>query len=340
LLTGGAGFIGSHTALALLKEEKEVVFLDNFSNSSELAIAQILKLSSSCPNSKVIAVRGDVRSPGDLDRAFTSCPEGERIDAVIHFAGVKSVSESVANPIKYWDINVAGTISLVNAMRKFGCKTLIFSSSCTIYGETNGGRITETTAIKPINPYGHSKATVEEMLRHLASSEEGWRISSLRYFNPVGAHPSGLIGENPTGMITNLFPLLGRIAIHKKEVLEVYGTDWPTPDGTCIRDYIHVVDLAEAHVAMLKFLLASSPQIVSLNLGTGQGYSVFEVIKAYESVCGFSIPFICSPRRFGDAALAVADPSAAQRRIGWESKSDLRQMCEDSWNWCVKNNYT
>jgi UDP-glucose 4-epimerase len=256
---------------------------------------------------------------------------------VIHFAGLKAVAESVAKPLLYWQVNLEGTRLLLQAMASAGCRSLVFSSSATIYGIPDQVPIPESAAIKPINPYGHSKAAVEQLLADLAASVAGWRIARLRYFNPVGAHPSGRIGEDPFGTPNNLFPFVSQVAVGRRAELQIFGSDWPTPDGTGIRDYIHVMDLAAGHQAALDVLLAEAPQLLSLNLGSGQGCSVLEVVNAFADASGVAIPHRLVDRRPGDAAITVADPSLALARLGWRTKLDLAAMCRDGWAWQQAN---
>lgn len=329
LLTGGAGFIGSHTALVLLEAGHQLVVLDDFRNSSPESLRRVEQLS----GKKISLVAGDICHPASLQRAFSNIP----IDAVIHFAGLKAVAESVAKPLLYWQVNLEGTRLLLQAMASAGCRSLVFSSSATLYGIPDQVPIPESAAIKPINPYGHSKAAVEQLLADLAASEAGWRIARLRYFNPVGAHPSGQIGEDPLGTPNNLFPFISQVAVGRRAELQIFGSDWPTPDGTCIRDYIHVMDLAAGHQAALDVLLAEAPQLLTLNLGSGQGCSVLEVVNAFADASGVAIPHRLVDRRPGDAAITVADPALALARLGWRTKLDLAAMCRDGWAWQQAN---
>lgn len=329
LLTGGAGFIGSHTALVLLEAGHQLVVLDDFRNSSPESLRRVEQLS----GKKISLVAGDICHPASLQRAFSNIP----IDAVIHFAGLKAVAESVAKPLLYWQVNLEGTRLLLQAMASAGCRSLVFSSSATLYGIPDQVPIPESAAIKPINPYGHSKAAVEQLLADLAASEAGWRIARLRYFNPVGAHPSGQIGEDPLGTPNNLFPFISQVAVGRRAELQIFGSDWPTPDGTGIRDYIHVMDLAAGHQAALDVLLAEAPQLLTLNLGSGQGCSVLEVVNAFADASGVAIPHRLVDRRPGDAAITVADPALALARLGWRTKLDLAAMCRDGWAWQQAN---
>ena len=270
LITGGAGFIGSHTCLVLMEAGHRLVMLDSFANSSPESLRRGVELAGPGAADRLEVVEGDIRSATDLERAFSRGP----VDGVIHFAGLKAVGESVTKPLRYWDVNVCGSRQLVSAMQVHGCRTLVFSSSATLYGYPETVPIPENASVQPINPYGQTKAAVEQLLADVAASEPGWRIARLRYFNPVGAHPSGQIGEDPSGIPNNLFPFVSQVAVGRRPQLQVYGGDWPTPDGSGVRDYIHVMDLAEGHKAALEVLLAEDPQVLTLNLGSGQGHSV------------------------------------------------------------------
>ena len=336
LITGGAGFIGSHTALVLLEAGHELLVFDDFSNSSPIALDRVRKLAGPAAAPQLRQMQGDIRNPRDLEQAFTKATSG--IDAVIHFAGLKAVGESVVKPLRYWDVNVNGSRCLLEAMQTHSCHTLVFSSSATLYGYPEAVPIPETAPIAPINPYGHTKAAVEQMLNDLhASAPDCWRIACLRYFNPVGAHPSGRIGENPLGIPNNLFPFVSQVAVGRRAQLQVFGGDWPTPDGTGVRDYIHVMDLAEGHRAALDCLLAEAPQLLTLNLGSGQGQTVLEVVQAMEAASGRSIPYAITDRRPGDAAISVADPSQAAQRLGWRTQRGLGDICRDGWAWQQQN---
>jgi UDP-glucose 4-epimerase len=337
LITGGAGFIGSHSCLVLLEAGHNLVVLDNFDNSSPESLKRVLELAGPSAAGRLRVVEGDIRSAADLERAFEAAPAGQPITAVVHFAGLKAVGESVREPLRYWDVNLCGSRQLLEAMQAHGCRSLVFSSSCTVYGLPKQTPISESAAIQPINPYGHSKAAVERLLADLAASEAGWRIARLRYFNPVGAHPSGRIGEDPRGIPNNLFPFVSQVAVGRRDCLEVFGGDWPTPDGSGIRDYIHVMDLAEGHRAALDVLLAEPPQLLSLNLGSGQGHSVLEVVRAFELASGRSVPYTIVGRRDGDAASTVADPRLAATRLGWRTRRSLEEMCRDGWTWQQAN---
>jgi len=331
LITGGAGFIGSHTCVVLLEAGHQLVVLDDFRNSSPEALKRVEQLS----GRPLELVAGDLRDPGCLGRVFGGGPyaSGGGIDAVIHFAGLKAAGESVAQPLMYWDVNLCGTRLLLQAMAAAGCRTLVFSSSATVYGYPNQVPIPETAPVQPINPYGHSKAAAEQLLADLAASEPGWRIGRLRYFNPVGAHPSGRLGEDPQGLPNNLFPFLSQVAVGRRSELQVFGSDWPTPDGTGVRDYIHVMDLAEGHRAALELLLAEEPQLLTLNLGSGQGHSVLELVQAFELASAKAVPYRLVERRPGDTAISVADPSLALERLGWRTQRSLGDICRDGWAW-------
>jgi UDP-glucose 4-epimerase len=335
LITGGAGFIGSHTALVLLEAGHRLVVLDSYANSSPEALKRVAELAGPGAAARLQVIEGDIRSKCDLEKAFAACSAlgGKPADAVIHFAGLKAVGESVAEPLRYWDVNLSGSRQLVGAMQAHVCRSLVFSSSCTVYGLPEQVPISEQAPVHPINPYGHSKAAVEQLLADLAASEPGWRIVRLRYFNPVGAHPSGRIGEDPSGIPNNLFPFVSQVAVGRRERLQVYGGDWPTPDGSGVRDYIHVMDLAEGHRAALDVLLAEGPQLLTLNLGSGQGHSVLEVAAAFEAASGHPVPLKIVERRPGDAAITVADPSLATQRLGWRTSRTLADMCRDGWAW-------
>ncbi len=333
LITGGAGFIGSHTCLVLLEAGHSLVVLDNFANSSPESLRRVAELVGANAAARLQVVEGDIRCSTDLDRAFAA----GSIEAVVHFAGLKAVGESVAEPLRYWDVNVAGSRCLLAAMVAHHCRTLVFSSSATLYGYPEQVPIQETAPIQPINPYGHTKAAVERMLQDVAASEAGWRIASLRYFNPVGAHPSGHIGEDPSGIPNNLFPFITQVAVGRRERLQVFGGDWPTPDGSGVRDYIHVMDLAEGHLAALQVLLNGGDQLLTLNLGSGRGHSVLEVIAAFQEASGRAIPHDVVARRAGDAAETVADPSLAAELLGWRTTRGLAEMCRDGWAWQQAN---
>nr|YP_002049128.1 UDP-glucose-4-epimerase [Paulinella chromatophora]ACB42918.1 UDP-glucose-4-epimerase [Paulinella chromatophora] len=342
LITGGAGFIGSHTCLVFLEAGHELIVIDNFINSSPEAIKRVVQLADA--HHRLTLVEGDICVEADVEKAFTSFRRKNflfhsSIDAVIHFAGLKAVGESRTNPLDYWGVNVNGSYTLLKVMAAHGCRTIVFSSSATLYGYPQRVPIPEDAPIAPINPYGQSKAAVEQLLADLAASETGWRIARLRYFNPVGAHPSGMIGEDPCGIPNNLFPFISQVAAGRRINLKVFGNDWPTFDGTAIRDYIHVLDLAAGHLITLETLLSEKPQMLTLNLGSGVGLSVLEVVAEFEAVCGQPIPYEIVTRRFGDAAKTVADSSLAETRIGWRTTRNLTEMCRDGWAWQSANPY-
>ncbi|MRR51626.1 MAG: UDP-glucose 4-epimerase GalE [Rhodocyclaceae bacterium] len=324
LVTGGAGYIGSHTCIELMAAGHQVAILDNLSNSKRAVLARISRISGQNP----LFFEVDVRDEAALDRIFTS----HRFDAVIHFAGLKAVGESVSQPLRYYDNNVSGTLVLCQAMRKHGVRSLVFSSSATVYGDPESLPITENARLSVTNPYGRSKLMVEDILRDLSLAELDWRIALLRYFNPIGAHESGLIGEDPNGIPNNLLPFVAQVAVGKLARLRVFGSDYDTPDGTGVRDYIHVVDLARGHVAALRRLQAHQG-VTTVNLGTGQGYSVLEVVRAFEKACGRPIPYEQVARRPGDIAACYADPSLAKELLGWSAQLGVDRMCADAWRW-------
>ena len=328
LVTGGAGYIGSHTAVALLGAGHEVVSLDNYSNSSPLAIERVQRIA----GRPLAAVEGDVRDAALLARLFAA----HAFDGVIHFAALKAVGESVARPLAYYDNNVGGTMTLLQAMDAAGVRRLVFSSSATVYGAPERLPITEQAAIRTTNPYGATKAMVEQMLRDLSVADGRWSVVSLRYFNPIGAHPSGEIGEDPNDVPNNLFPFICQVAAGRREQLAVFGNDWPTPDGTGVRDYLHVVDLASGHLRAFDFVQRHAG-FVAVNLGTGRGVSVLQLVQAFEAATGRTIPYRVVGRRPGDIAECWADPSAAQRLLGWRAELGLEQACADGWRWQSRN---
>jgi len=328
LVTGGAGYIGSHTCLELLAQGHEVVIADNFVNSSPKVVPRLEELA----GASIATHKLDVRDREALAILFKL----EKLDAVIHFAALKAVGESCEQPLEYFDNNVGGSIALLKAMRAAGVNNFIFSSSCTVYGSPDKVPVGEDARLQVTSPYGGTKLAVENILRDLGNADFAFRYASLRYFNPVGAHPSGRVGEDPRGVPNNLMPLVCQVASGKRDRLQVYGTDWPTPDGSCIRDYLHVVDLAQAHVAALDFLVREDRSL-SVNLGTGQGSSVLEVIHAFEGATGQKVPYEVAPRRDGDADPIWADPSLAERELRWRAKHDLATMCRDAWRWHSAN---
>jgi UDP-glucose 4-epimerase len=328
LVTGGAGYIGSHTCLELLNAGFDVTVLDNFSNSKLASLKRVEQLS----NKTIDVQQGDVRDRTCLRALFSN----DAIDAVIHFAGLKAVGESVQFPLRYYDNNVAGSIALTEVMAEFNVNNIVFSSSATVYDAPGDRQIREDFPLKPSNPYGQSKLMVEQVLRDLSFSNASWNIAILRYFNPVGAHESGMIGEDPNGIPNNLMPFISQVAVGRLKELSVFGSDYPTPDGTGVRDYIHVVDLAQGHLAALR-ALTTKKGLITVNLGTGQGYSVLDIVKAFESSTGKTIPYKLVARRAGDIAICYADPSAAKNLLGWQAELDIHAMCRDSWHWQSKN---
>lgn len=327
LVTGGAGYIGSHTCVELLNAGHELVVFDNFCNSHPEALARVEKIT----GRKLNVVKGDIRDQGVLEEAIRRF----NCTAVIHFAGLKAVGESVEKPLDYYDNNVIGTHRLLQAMANCGVKTLVFSSSATVYGEPQFLPLTEDHPLSATNPYGRTKLVIEEMLRDLYRADPSWCIGILRYFNPVGAHESGLIGEDPQGIPNNLMPFVAQVAIGRRECLKVWGSDYPTPDGTGVRDYIHVVDLAMGHLKALARL--TEPQCIAVNLGTGHGYSVLDVINAFAEASNRPVPYELALRRPGDVAACYADPSLASSLLGWKASRNLSAMCIDAWLWQRNN---
>ncbi len=329
LITGGAGYIGSHTCLEFLAAGHDIVVFDNLCNSSLESLRRVKELS----GRNFPFVEGDIRDRAALDALFKEYT----IDAVIHFAGLKAVGESVEQPLLYYDNNIAGSITLFEAMQAAGVKTVVFSSSATVYGDPASVPIREDFPVgATTNPYGRGKLIVEQILGDLAISDPAWRIALLRYFNPVGAHKSGRIGEDPRGIPNNLMPYIAQVAVGRREYLNVWGNDYPTPDGTGVRDYIHVVDLAAGHVKAVE-KLAEGPGVRVWNLGTGCGYSVVEMAKAFEQASGHPVPYQFAPRRAGDIAQCWADPTLAERELGWKAQRGLDEMCEDAWRWQSMN---
>lgn len=324
LVTGGAGYIGSHTCVELLNAGQDVTVFDNFCNSQPEALARVERIT----GKRVTLIQGDIRDRPALVSALRD--SGAR--AVIHFAGLKAVGESVEHPLRYYDNNVVGTIRLLEAMNECQVKRLVFSSSATVYGDPQRLPLTEDHPLSTTNPYGQSKLVIENMLRDLYRSDPTWRISILRYFNPVGAHASGLIGEDPQGVPNNLLPFVAQVAVGRRKVLNVWGNDYPTPDGTGVRDYIHVVDLALGHLKALT-QLETAPQCLAVNLGTGVGYSVLDMVRAFEKASAQPIPYQVGPRRAGDIASCYADPAQAWSILGWRAERELDTMCADAWRW-------
>lgn len=329
LVTGGAGYIGSHTCVELLEAGYTPIVIDNLCNSSAESLHRVEKIS----GKSIPFIHGDVRDEAVLDTAFSQ----HKISCVIHFAGLKAVGESVSMPLEYYENNLCSTMALCRTMVKFGVKKLIFSSSATVYSSDNEMPLRETSKTgNCTNPYGWTKYMGEQILRDLAKADPEWSVVLLRYFNPVGAHQSGLIGEHPNGVPNNLMPFISQTAVGKRDHLNVFGNDYDTPDGTGVRDYIHVVDLAKGHVAAISYLLSHSGEAV-FNLGTGQGYSVLDMVKAFETVNQVPVPYEITPRRPGDLAICYADPTKSREVLGWQAKLDQNDMCRDSWNWQRKN---
>ena len=324
LVTGGAGYIGSHMCVELLQTGHEVVVVDNLVNASEKSLEAVQRIT----QKTLTFERADIREGERLNEIFAA----HDIDAVLHFAGLKAVGESTESPLAYYDNNMNGTMRLVEAMAAADCKTLVFSSSATVYGLPECVPISERAATGATNPYGRTKLMIEEMLKDLHTSDPAWRISLLRYFNPVGAHASGEIGEDPNDIPNNLMPFISQVAVGKRERLSVFGDDYDTPDGTGVRDYIHVVDLARGHLKALEYL-QGEPKLAVHNLGTGNGYSVLEMIKAFEAASGVEIPYEIVGRRAGDIAASFAQAKLAKEELGWEAEYDLARMCEDVWRW-------
>lgn len=328
LVTGGAGYIGSHTCVELHNAGYDFVVFDNFSNSSLESLKRVAKITAK----EVKFVKGDIRDPQALQKVF----DNYDVKSVVHFAGLKAVGESVEKPLEYYDNNIVGTLRLCEVMQKNNCKKIVFSSSATVYGDPHTTPIKEDFPLSATNPYGRTKLFNEEILRDLYSSDNEWKIALLRYFNPVGAHRSGLIGEDPNGIPNNLMPFIAQTAVGKREFLSVFGDDYDTHDGTGVRDYIHVVDLAVGHVKAIE-KLDSLENVLAVNLGTGKGYSVLDMVKAFEKISGKKVPYKIAPRRSGDVAQCFADPSYAKAVLNWEATRTIDEMCEDSWRWQSNN---
>ncbi|WP_296494253.1 UDP-glucose 4-epimerase GalE [Rhodoferax sp.] len=326
LITGGAGYIGSHTCVQLLDAGYNVTVFDNYCNSKPAALDRVERIA----GKGITRVTGDVRDRAALEAALRSSGAA----AVIHFAGLKAVGESVQLPLQYYDNNVVGTLRLLEAMAACGVKTLVFSSSATVYGDPQRLPLTEDHPLSATNPYGRSKLVIEDMLRDAFVGDSSWRFGILRYFNPVGAHASGLIGEDPQGVPNNLLPFVAQVAVGRREYLNVWGNDYATPDGTGVRDYIHVVDLADGHLCALRMLAqADAGLCTAINLGTGTGYSVLDMVRAFEQASGRPVPYRVQPRRAGDVAACYAEPALAQRVLGWQATRGLQDMCADAWRW-------
>lgn len=328
LVTGGAGYIGSHTVLELLQAGRDVVVVDNLSNAS----AESLRRVEAITGREAPLVVADIRDEDALHAVFRS----RRFEAVIHFAGLKAVGESVADPLSYYDNNVGGSVALLRTMAAAGVRRIVFSSSATVYGDPDSVPIREDARVSPTNPYGHTKAMIERILLDLVASDPSWSVGILRYFNPVGAHESGCIGENPRGVPNNLMPYVSQVAVGRLPQLSVFGGDWPTPDGTGVRDYLHVVDLARGHLAALA-RAASHEGAFTVNLGTGNGCSVLELVRAFERASGREVPYRIVERRPGDVALCYADPRLAEALLGWRAQYGIERMCADSWRWQQAN---
>ncbi len=328
LVTGGVGYIGSHTVIDLIENNYDVVIVDNLSNSKQEALKRV----ESIVGKKIKFYKEDVCDLQAMRNIFTQ----EKIDSVIHFAGLKAVGESCRKPLEYYQNNIISTLTLVQVMKEFGCKNLVFSSSATVYGQPKCVPIKEDFALSTTNPYGSTKLMIEDMLRDIYKADNSLNIALLRYFNPIGAHKSGKIGEDPNGIPNNLMPYITQVAIGKLEKLSVFGNDYNTVDGTGVRDYVHVLDLAHGHILALRKLETNSG-LVTYNLGTGKGYSVLQMVQAFEKASGKKVPYIIAPRRPGDIAECYADASKAKEELGFECKNDLQQMCEDSWRWQSNN---
>ena len=339
LVTGGSGFIGSHTCLILLEAGFHIIVLDSLVNSSNQSLKRLSKLvDKQIYNNNINIINGDIRDQLLVKNIFINeRKKNKPIEAVIHFAGLKSVGESSKFPLKYWDANVIGMINLLNIMQENNCKKIVFSSSATIYGKSKSGIITEDSSIAPINPYGETKATIEKILIDLSKSDSEWRVANLRYFNPAGAHNSGIIGEDPLGTPSNIFPIINLVASGKLKELTIFGGEWPTPDGTCIRDYIHVMDLAESHLHALFYLFEKGINVLNINIGTGIGTSVLELIKTFEYVNNVNINYKFGIIREGDVPITIADNSLALSTLNLNPKRSIEDMCIDSWNWTCKN---
>ena len=333
LVTGGAGFIGSHTVVQLLEDGYQVVIVDDLSNSSAVAVDRVKTIVGDEAAKNLTFYEANVLDRDAMNKIFDT----HQIDRVIHFAGFKAVGESVSKPVEYYHNNIENTLVLIDVMRNHGCKSIIFSSSSTVYGDPDNPPVTEEDPKKPAtNPYGWTKWMIEQILMDVHTADPEWDVVLLRYFNPIGAHPSGLIGEDPKGIPNNLVPYVAQVAVGKLEAVQVFGNDYPTPDGTGVRDYIHVVDLARGHVCAIKKLQTNCGLFIC-NLGTGHGYSVLDVIHAFEKACGKKLPYVIDPRRPGDIAECYADPTKAKNELGWVAEYGIEEMCADSWNW-QKNN--
>tara|TARA_B100001248_G_C27343992_1_gene437751 strand:+ start:175 stop:1224 length:1050 start_codon:yes stop_codon:yes gene_type:complete len=341
LVTGGAGFIGSHTCFNLLEKGYEIFSIDSYINSSRESLIRINEFFSinKTSRNKINIYEGDLRDEVFLNKIFQDAiSDKKRIDAVIHFAGLKSVKESFYNPLLYWDSNVNSSINLLKVMNKYECKTIVFSSSATIYGHSEKLKIDEDCNLKPINPYGTTKMVIEKLLTNLnIQSDSDWKIANLRYFNPIGAHSSGLIGENPIGVPNNIFPYITNVALGNFNELKIFGNDWDTNDGTGIRDYVHIMDLAEGHSRTLEYLNKNESQTLNMNIGTGFGASVLELVNTFQEVNKIKIPYKFVNRREGDIERLVADNTLMKSKLKWIPEKNLFDMCKDGWNWQSKN---
>ena len=340
LITGGAGFIGSHTCLVLLQNGYNLIVLDSLINSYEESLSRVKNIIQVKDiEEKIEFIKGDIRDKFLLNEIFKKAiNKSQPIEAVVHFAGLKAVAESIENPLLYWEVNVSGSINLFNVMKENNCRIIVFSSSATIYSHLENIPLTEDSPISPSNPYGETKYTIERILQGIyRSSTEGWRIINLRYFNPIGAHPSGEIGEHPFGLPSNIFPYITQVAIGEIERLNIFGSDWPTKDGTGVRDYIHVMDLAEAHYAAIKLLFTSNSIFQNFNIGTGRGTSVLELVNTFERINNCKIPRRYIDRRKGDLASVVADNKLALSSLDWQPQRSIEDMCRDGWNWQKQN---
>lgn len=328
LVTGAAGYIGSHTCVELLQEGYKIIALDNLQNSNATSLQRVAEIT----GKEFLFIKGSIQDPVFIDQVF----KNNEIDCVIHFAGFKAVGESVENPLTYYENNVQGSISLFQAMKRHHVKKIVFSSSATVYGNPGVVPIKETFPLSATNPYGRTKIMIEQILQDLSNSDSKWGIVFLRYFNPIGAHKSGMIGETPSGIPNNLMPYIAQVAVGKRQKLSIYGDDYDTPDGTCIRDYIHVVDLAKGHVKALEFL-ANHRGVEAFNLGTGIGYSVLEVVNTFEKASGKKIPYQVIGRRAGDSTVCFADTSKALQMLNWKAELSIKCMCEDVWHFQLNN---
>ena len=341
LVTGASGFIGSHVCLLLLEKGFNVIAFDSFVNSSSKSLHNVLKILENQnidASGRIDIIKGDLKNKTDIQEIFEKGLELEEpIEAVIHLAGLKSVLESAKDPLNYWKNNVNGSINLFQTMNDYNCKTLVFSSSATVY-ESNDKKINEDQILKPVNPYGNSKLAIEMILNDIyLSDSSNWRIVCLRYFNPIGAHYSGLIGEDPLSKVNNIYPKITKVAIGLIDEIKIFGSDWPTKDGTGVRDYIHVMDLAEGHLSALNYINKNEPNILKLNLGTGLGTTVLELISTFQKINNVNIPYKFESRRVGDNAIVIADNSLAKSILNWKPKRNLEDMCRDGWNWQLNN---